>query len=76
MGEIEGLGAIASGSMAPSPSAMSTINSVSSGVDLYNGKGSFSLPLDAISSKDISVSITVNGSPGNLKVDDQEGLLG
>ena len=76
LGEIEGLGQGASGSMMPSPSATSTINNIQSGVNLYNGSSSFGLPLDNISSKDVSVPISVNGTPGGLKVDDQEGLLG
>ncbi len=76
LGEVEGLGQIASGTMMPSPSASSTIKSIQSGVNLYNGSGSLSLPLDVISNKDISVPISVSGSPGALKVDDQESLLG
>ncbi len=76
LGEVEGLGIASPSNLMPSPSATNTINSIQSGVNLYNGTGSFSLPLDNISSKDVSASIGISGSPGGLKVDDQEGLLG
>ena len=76
LGEIEGLGMASPSNLMPSPSATNTINSVQSGVNLYNGSGYFNFPLDNISSKDVSVPIAVNGNPGGLKVDDQEGLLG
>ncbi|MEM9820153.1 MAG: hypothetical protein AAF985_03745, partial [Bacteroidota bacterium] len=76
LGEVEGLGAAASGTKMPSPSATSTINSVSSGVNLYNGSASFNLPLDNISSKDVGVPIGISSQPGGLKVDDMESLAG
>jgi|GEM_PF-4963171 len=76
LGEIEGLGQAASGSMMPSPSSTSTINAVQSGVNLYNGTGYLNLPICDVSSKDVSVPISVNGTPGGLKIDNQETLLG
>ena len=76
LGEIEGLGMTAPGTKMPNPDALSTINAIQSAVNLYNGNASFSMPLDAISSKDVSVPISIHGTPGGLKVDDQEALLG
>lgn len=76
MGEIEGLGLGGPNSLLPSPTATSTIESVQAGVDLYNGTGSFGLPLDNIGAKDVSVPISVGTTPGGLKVNDQEGVLG
>jgi len=76
LGEIEGLGMSGPSEMMPSPSSMSTIESIQGGVDLYNGTGSFGMALDNIASKDVAVPIAVNGTPGGLKVNDQEGLLG
>ncbi|MEM6967147.1 MAG: hypothetical protein AAF573_20460, partial [Bacteroidota bacterium] len=76
LGEVEGLGLASTSSSMPSPSSTSMIKSIQSGVNLYNGTGSFQLPLESISSKDVSVPISISSSPGALKVNDQEGLLG
>ncbi len=75
IGEIEGLGSLGS-SPTPTPEATSVINAVNSGVDLYNGKGNFGMSLDDIGVKDISVPVGIGTTPGELKVDDYDGLLG
>lgn len=75
IGEVEGLGALGS-DPTPTPEAASVINSINSGVDLYNGKGNFGMSLGDIGVKDISVPIGIGSTPGDLKVDDYDGLLG
>ncbi|MFK8100866.1 MAG: hypothetical protein AB8G15_00005, partial [Saprospiraceae bacterium] len=76
LGEIEGLGMAGSSTTMPSPNAMSAVAAAQGGVNLYNGTGSFGLPLDNISAKDVSVPISVSSNPGGLTVDAQEGTLG
>jgi len=75
IGEIEGLGSLGS-NPTPTPEATSVINAVNSSVDLYNGKGNFGMSLDDIGVKDISIPVGIGTTPGELKVDDYDGLLG
>ncbi len=75
LGEIEGLGTQATDNI-PNPNASAAINSVNTGVNLYNGKGSFNTALTEISSKDVSMPVSVGGAAGDFKLDDLQANLG
>ncbi len=76
LGEIEGLGSNGQPETMPSPSATNMIKSIQSGVDLYSGTGSLGVPLTSVGSKDISIPVSVNTTPGGTTIDGLESVLG
>ncbi|MEL6657491.1 MAG: hypothetical protein AAFR36_13635, partial [Bacteroidota bacterium] len=73
---IPGLGEGDPSSSAPSPSALDLIQSVKSGVNLYNGSQSTSIPLHNIIANDISIPIGLSSSNNGLKVNELGSIVG
>lgn len=73
---LPGLGQEGAAISTPSPTALALISQIKSGVDLYNGNQSTSIPLYSINANDLSVPISLSNVGNGLKINDMGSLAG